>query len=204
MNALTAQQIRALLLPYCGESLSEVTIHRMQVYLQVFEVWSKRVNLTTVREPEQVIQRHFGEGFSLARLLPAAEDVLDLGSGAGFPGLPIALTLPDTRVTLAEVQAKKSAFLKEVVASMQIRVDVWPRRAEELIGKRQFSAVALRAVDHMPNALKIAACLLRPSGTLAYFVGRQNVPELPAAGWSHVREVQVPGSSGHIVIAQLQ
>ena len=203
MSALTSAQILTLLAEYGVEHLAEHTIEQIKTYLQVFEVWSKRVSLTTVREAEQVVRRHFGESFALARVLPETPDLLDLGSGAGFPGIPIALFSAETKVTLAESQSRKAAFLRESTQSMQLNVEVWSRRAEGLIGKRQFGVVTLRAVDDMAGALAIGARLLRPGGSLAYFVSPHREPELPEAEWAAVERIDLPGCAGGAVLARL-
>jgi 16S rRNA (guanine527-N7)-methyltransferase len=93
----------------------------------------------------------------LAPLLGAGSTVLDLGSGAGFPGLPIQLLLPEVRVTLAESQNKKASFLREVVRTLGLRqTEVWAGRAEDLPAEQRFEAVTLRAVDRMEVALEVA------------------------------------------------
>jgi 16S rRNA (guanine527-N7)-methyltransferase len=132
--------------------------------------WNERTNLTAIREPEEIVRRHFGESLFAAahlatRLQPAAT-LLDFGSGAGFPGLPIQLLLPHLRVTLAESQNKKSTFLREVVRTLELPTEVWPARVETMPPARQFDAVTLRAVDHMQSALSAAHTRVASGGWL--------------------------------------
>lgn len=205
MTGLSSNQIRDLLAACGAGQLPEQVVVQMQAYLDVFEVWSRRVNLTTIREPSEVVRRHFGEGFALANAIPSTADLLDLGSGAGFPGIPIALARPEIAVTLAEAQAKKAAFLGEVTARMSLPVAIWSRRAEELLrGERRFGVVALRAVDDMQNALETGVRLLRPGGTLVFFVGPQQEAVLPAADWGEVTRTTLRGCAGGAVLARLQ
>ncbi len=82
-------------------------IPKLSLYLDLLLKWNARTNLTAIRDPEEIVRRHFGESLFTAAHLPAAQTLLDFGSGAGFPGLPIALFLPQLRVTLAESQNKK-------------------------------------------------------------------------------------------------
>ncbi len=201
MSALGVEQIRELLVPYGANGFSAEIYQKISRYLSLFELWSSRVNLSTVREPEQVVQRHFGEGFVLSRALPACHSVLDLGSGAGFPGLPIALYSNDLKVTLAESQNKKAAFLREAVFAMELEVSVWPGRAEELAA--MFDVVVLRAVDNMPRALKVARGLLHSGGTLAFFVGGQQSTRFPGTQWVNRHTVEIPYSAGRIEMARL-
>ncbi len=205
MTGLTNQEVREALVAYGADQLPERVISQIQIYLEVFEMWSRRVNLTTVRRPAEVVRRHFGEGFALAKVIPSTVDLLDLGSGAGFPGIPIALASPEITVTLAEVQAKKAAFLGEVIARMDLPASIWSRRAEDLLkGERRFGVVALRAVDNMRSALQTGMRLLRPGGRLVFFVGPQQEVELPSADWAEVNRVDLPGCSGGAVLARLE
>lgn len=203
MTTLNQDDIRSLLAEYDAADLSDLAVDQIHLYLEAFEVWSKRVSLSTVREPAQVVRRHFGEGFALASILPQSGDLLDLGSGAGFPGIPIALAKPEMKVTLAEVQTKKAAFLREVTTRMQLEVGVWSRRAEELVGERKFDVVALRAVDNMPEALETAVNLLRTGGLLAFFISPQQQLELPKANWAVVERRALQGSAGGAMLARL-
>ncbi len=203
MSTPGPERIRELLHPYGGDTLPADSIVKIARYLRTFQHWSSRVNLTTIRDPEQVVQRHFGEGLVLSAALPEACTILDLGSGAGFPGLPIALARPSARVTLAESQQKKSAFLKEAAWMMGLTVSIWSGRAEAMATDKPFNAVVLRAVDNMSDALQTGLKLLAPGGTLAFFAGEQESIRLPEANWISINSVDVPQSPGHIVLAQL-
>jgi len=117
----------------------------------------------------------------LANLDPFTPDLratlLDLGSGAGFPGLPIALLRPGLEVTLAESQNKKAAFLREAVRTLNLpNVEVWAARAETMPADRQFRIVALRAVDNMEAALSAAKARIAPGGLLALLTTVQHAP----------------------------
>ena len=144
----------------------------LQIYLDLLLRWNSRTNLTAVREPEAIVQRHFGEslfaGFTLAGRLFHGASLLDYGSGAGFPGLPIQLLFPGIQVTLAESQGKKAAFLREVVRELGTTSRVWASRVEEMPVDLRFHAVTMRAVDRSEKAssagwARVAegGCLLR-------------------------------------------
>jgi 16S rRNA (guanine527-N7)-methyltransferase len=124
------------------------------------------MNLTAVRDTAGILSRHFLESIVCARLLPAEiATLLDFGSGAGFPGIPIALCRPGIAVTLAESQGKKAAFLQEAVRTLGISVTVHSGRAEIL--QERFDCVTLRAVDKMPQAVQAASRLVAPRGWVA-------------------------------------
>jgi 16S rRNA (guanine527-N7)-methyltransferase len=151
---------------------------QLSVYLDLLLRWNARTNLTAIRSPEEIVRRHFGEslfaGTHLGDTLP--DTLLDIGSGAGFPGLPIALLYPQMAVTLAESQNKKATFLREVVRSLALpNVEVWAGRAEDLPVGRRYHTVTLRAVDNMAAAL--AAAIPRASQQIVLLT--TGVQELP-------------------------
>jgi 16S rRNA (guanine527-N7)-methyltransferase len=157
MPTLTEARIASLLDPYLSEIPASL-LSQLSTYLDLLLKWNARTNLTAIRDPEEIVRRHFGESLFAARHLdPAATNLLDFGSGAGFPGLPIALLLPDITVTLAESQNKKATFLREVVRTLGLSVEIWPDRAETMPESRQFHTVTLRAVDNMAAAIAGAA-----------------------------------------------
>jgi len=126
-------------------------------YLGLLQRWNARLNLTAVRDPEEIIRRHFVECAFAARQIPRdIGTLLDYGSGAGFPGIPIAICRPEIRVTLAESQGKKASFLREVVRVLGAATDVFDGRVETLPRERKFDAVALRAVEKMELAIPVA------------------------------------------------
>ena len=177
MPTLPESRIAALLAPYLGDALTPPDlVAQLSTYLDLLLRWNARTNLTAVHEPEEIVRRHFGEslfaGRHLAPLLPAEATLLDYGSGAGFPGLPIQLLLPELRVTLAESQGKKASFLREAVRTLGLQTEVWDGRVEDLPPAppgqvRQFNAVTLRAVDRMEQALDAARPRVIAGGWLA-------------------------------------
>lgn len=172
LNALLAQAGQA--------PLDDALAARFEVYLSLILRWNARINLTAIRDEEGILARHFIESISCARALPASiRTLLDFGSGAGFPGLPIALCRPEIAVTLAESQGKKAAFLAEVVRSLALSAKVHSARAEEL--RTVFDCVTLRAVDKMELAVHAAAKLVRAGGWLAMMTTGATLPALQSA-----------------------
>jgi 16S rRNA (guanine527-N7)-methyltransferase len=179
MPALPPDRIRTLLTPYFPDPSPEL-LGQLSSYLDLLLKWNARTNLSAIRAPEEIVQRHFGESLFAARHLPSASTLLDLGSGAGFPGLPIALAHPHLTVTLAESQNKKAAFLREVVRTLRVGTEVWPHRAETLPPGRLFDVVTLRAVDNPEFAIASAHQLLAPGGTILHLTST------PAPGFSTI------------------
>jgi 16S rRNA (guanine527-N7)-methyltransferase len=170
MAALSSLRISTLLEDYYP-SPSEALVEKLSVYLDLLLRWNAKTNLTAIRDPEEIVRRHFGESLFVATHLPVCSSLLDLGSGAGFPGLPIQLALPGLRVTLAESQNKKASFLREAVRTLDLSTEVWADRVERLPAERRFDVVALRAVDNPMAALELARMRRSEGGIVAHLTG---------------------------------
>ena len=190
--------IAGLLRPFAEPS--PVQLEQTAAYLELLLKWNAKVNLTSVRDPRQMITRHFGESYFAARELLSSEPaatVIDLGSGAGFPGLPLAMFEPAVQVTLIESNAKKVAFLNEVIAALKLgNVKVVRQRAEDYAGSADL--VTMRAVERFEAAARIAIRLVLPGGRLALMIGASQVGAAKQAvgelAWSTPREVPVSHS----------
>ena len=162
------------------------------------------MNLTAVRDPQQIVQRHFGESFFAGRNLLNPDDslkIIDVGSGAGFPGLPIAMYAPQSEVTLIESQNKKAAFLNEAIRSLGLKnTQVFNRRAENYNGFAQL--VTMRAVEKFEAVLPTAAKLVGLGGRLAFMAGSAQVPMatklLPKLLWQE--PATVPGGHSRVLL----
>jgi 16S rRNA (guanine527-N7)-methyltransferase len=197
MPALSESAIANLLVPYLPDA-SATLLSQLCVYLDLVLKWNARTNLTAIRDPEEIVRRHFGESLFVGRhLAPETSTLLDFGSGAGFPGIPIALLRRDIQVTLAESQNKKASFLREAVRTLNLSAEVWPGRVEAMPANRRFHTVALRAVDNMEAALPIARARIVPGGQLILLATKS---QAPADG----RSIPLPNStSGVLYIATI-
>ena len=181
LNALLAEAGLAALDSAQGE--------RFELYLSLILRWNARVNVTAIRDEEGILRRHFVESILCARALPAGiRTLLDFGSGAGFPGIPIALCRPEIAVTLAESQGKKATFLREAVRVLGVPAKVHSGRAGDL--RTQFDCITLRAVDRMESAVRAAAGLVRPGGWLGLMTTGASLDALKTAAgavfsWEH-------------------
>src|SRR5574341_207050 len=201
--------IASLLAPFLApESLTDRQLAQVSTYLCLLLKWNARINLTAVRRPEEIITRHFGESFFAARQLEISKghdlsraqqssiesgalapgvSLIDLGSGAGFPGLPIKLYAHTLAVTLIESNQKKATFLREVIRALTFTdIDVFAGRAEDFPGTA--AMVTLRAVEKPERALFAAARLVSPGGRLALLLGASQAPGaqglLPGFSWA--------------------
>lgn len=196
MAKITPEKWNSLLLPYLGEPLGAALLQNLEIYLELLLRWNAKMNLTAIREPEAVIRRHFGESLFVARHLQNVPrgTLLDHGSGAGFPGLPIGLARPEIAVTLAESQQKKASFLREVVRSTgAMNIEIHYGRTEAFPAERRFDWVTLRAVDDADSAYPVAAERVASGGVLAALEPVHSAPGA-ALGWAEASVWQLPES----------
>jgi len=195
-------KIAELLTPFAGE-LPREQLEQISKYIDILLKWNEKINLTAVRDPEEIVLRHFGEAFFAARALlvpDSAIDVIDVGSGAGFPGMPLKLFAPRIKLTLVEAQEKKATFLREVVRSLAFgNVTVLAARAETL--KVFADLVTLRAVEKFDEVLPIAGHLVKPGGRLALLIGTGQIGsahQLPEFDWQEA--IKVPQSRTRVLL----
>ena len=173
---------------------------RFEVYLALLMRWNARLNLTAIRDEEGILSRHFVESIACARAVPAGvATVLDVGSGAGFPGIPIALCRAEISVTLAESHAKKAAFLQEALRKLDLSASVHGRRAEMI--QSRFDCVVMRAVDRMDKAVVAGSRLVTPGGWLVLMTTGRELPGLKAAAanFEWVRSVRLLSSEDRLI-----
>lgn len=168
--------VKNVLEPF-GLPLSSGEIGQILVYLDLLMRWNPRINLTSIRSADEILTRHFGESLYLMRWAQLHGNLLDIGSGAGFPGLALQIVFPDLATTLLEPVAKKRAFLKEVARACSFKsVEVRPERLEAFVlagQDRGFNTITGRAVGHFENLVPEALKILNPDGRLCLWVGRQ-------------------------------
>ena len=194
-------RLNALLAEASQEPLDRVIGERFEELLSLILRWNTRVNLTAIRDEEGILKRHFVESIACARALPnGITTLLEVGSGAGFPGIPIALCRPEIAVTLAESQGKKAAFLQEAVRVLGVATKVYAGRAEAMAA--QFDCVTLRAVDRMERAVQAAARLVLPEGWLALMTTGKELDALKeAAGveFAWIEPLPMPGGKDRVL-----
>lgn len=141
--------------------------------------WGKHINLTSVLEPQEAARRHFGESLFLHRELPQAATVADIGSGGGFPGLPVGVARPETRVTLVEAKGRKAAFLREAARDLP-NVEVARTRLADWTGSADWAlARAVAAGGILPDLAG------RTRGVA--LLGTRRPPPSPWGPWRSVR-----------------
>jgi len=154
-----------------GIGLTDTQADACLVYLLELEKWNRKISLTAIREEQDVIVKHFLDSFSYVRgfdPMPGAR-LIDLGSGAGFPALPIKIAFPDLAVTLVESVQKKAAFLRHIIRTLALtEVEVVDRRTEALgdTYRSNYDVVTARAFAGMREAIQEGAGFLKPRGVM--------------------------------------
>jgi len=182
------------------DPVSDEVAARFDAYLELLMRWNARLNLTAIRDEQGILSRHFIESIACAREVPVGvATLLDFGSGAGFPGIPIALCRPEIAVTLAESQGKKAAFLQEVLRTLELPGQVFAGRAEGI--GQAFDCVAMRAVDRMVDAVGAAAELVAREGWLVLMATGAELPQLQRGvrAFRWLEPVKLPLSEDRVV-----
>jgi 16S rRNA (guanine527-N7)-methyltransferase len=214
-RSFDAAEIEARVAPMLLRPLSTTAFGLLARYLQLLSRWNQKMNLTAVRDPEVLVALHLAECLRAAQRIPAeAETVLDFGSGAGLPGIPIQIAQPELRVTLAESQKKKAAFLQEVVRELGLNGSVvHTGRVEDLPATAVFDLVTLRAVDKMGEALRMAFPRIRPPqgsrrGWCMVLTSQSEVPDIASGslgelGANHIDWAPpeaIPGTDQRVIL----
>lgn len=172
-----------------GWHLSGQQLQAFQTYAQELGKWARDINLTRITEAEEIQIKHFLD--SLTCLVGLGRDLegknlIDIGSGAGFPGLPLKIFEPSLKVTLLEATGKKTEFLRHMVKTLDLKgVEVINARAEDLGRNPQYRGrydfVVARAVAEMPSLVELALPLARITGTFVAMKGPKAWAEMAAA-----------------------
>jgi 16S rRNA (guanine527-N7)-methyltransferase len=205
MTMLSEDTIRQLLEPF-GLTLSTEQIGQVLSYLELLLRWNEKINLTSIRDPADCVRRHFGESLYLGRCVELSGKLLDIGSGAGFPGLCLKILFPELAVTLLEPVAKKRGFLKEAARVCEMSgVEVRRERLEEFAdvagAAESYDWATARAVGKPQELVRLASRCLKPGGGLFLWLSGRQASELgyQQGAMRKMRGLEVPsGAQGEI------
>lgn len=168
-----ARGLETLQLPIAAEAQG-----KLLKYLALIEKWNRVYNLTAVREPQKMLTHHVLDSLAVAPHL-RGERIIDVGSGAGLPGIPLAMALPRARITLLEASHKKSAFLEQAIIELALdNVVAVNARAETWKSDYRFDVVISRAFSDLAEFIRLAGHLCAPDGTLVAMKGVHPYEEL--------------------------
>lgn len=180
-----------------GLELAPAQVGALGTLLDELADWNTRMNLTAIKDPAEAVDKHLLDSLALLPRLRGLA-VADVGSGAGFPGLPLAIADPDRRYVLIESTGKKAKFLRHMVARLDLpNVEVVPLRAESYRPPRPFDVVVARALGPLAEFVRVAGHLAGRGGRLLAMKGKVPEAEIQAlpAGWKAVavHPVAIPG-----------
>jgi 16S rRNA (guanine527-N7)-methyltransferase len=169
--------------------LSKAQLSAFEQYSRELIVWNQRVNLTRIVEPEEIAVKHFLDSLSVYLALanlPPEFSIIDIGSGAGFPGLPLKIALPDIRLTLLESTGKKTAFLQHIVDVLNLtNVTVLTARAEAVgqqpAHREQYDVAVARAVAALPTLAEYTLPFVKVDGWVIIQKGQHPAEEVQTA-----------------------
>ena len=183
---------------------------KLLAYLDLLAKWNRTYNLTAIRDPLQAVSHHLLDSLAVLRELSGhAGALVDVGSGAGLPGIPLAIAQPARRVTLNDANEKKGAFLRQAVIELGLpNADVHVGRVEVWRPAERFAVVITRGFASLVNFLAACRHLAAPAGVLAAMKGaypEAELAEVPAdCDCSEVHRLQVPllDAERHLVLCK--
>ena len=184
------------------QDLPDSAIAKLARLLTELEHWNRRVNLTAIRDLETMVSGHIFDSLAVRPLLEGRR-VLDVGTGAGFPGLPLAIAEPQIEFGLLDSNGKKISFVRHVIGELGLSNATAIRaRAEDYAPAERFDTVIARALASLPKLLQLAGHLIREEGVLLALKGKHSAAELESIeempGWKYVvTDVTVPGLETH-------
>lgn len=195
--------IRSEMAPF-GVNVSDDQARQIALYVKTLLFWNQRINLTSVTDTREILQRHFGESMFGAKFLASTRGtLLDVGSGAGFPGLPLKILFPSLHVKLIEPVTKKAVFLSEIVRLLEFsHVDVLRKRIEDIDEASAADCVAARAVGDLTGLLSWADSVLNVGAQTLLWLGREDAVDARRVdGWRWSDPWPIPMSRNRVVLS---
>jgi 16S rRNA (guanine527-N7)-methyltransferase len=192
-----------------GIAVSPSQRARLTAHLELIAKWNRVHNLTAIRETSQMVVMHLLDSLSVLPHLAGARCIADVGTGPGFPGIPVAIVRDDAQVTLVESSHKKCAFLQQAKTELALaNVTIVCERVEQMALAAKFDAVVSRAFSDLPDFVEQAGRLVAPGGKLIAMKGVYPFDEIARVPASHrvsqVLELHVPtlDAKRHLVVLE--
>ncbi len=183
--------------------LDDTAQHKLLEYVELLLKWNKTYNLTAINDPEEIIIRHILDSLAVAPYIQG-ERILDVGSGAGLPGIPLALAFPEKQFVLLDSNNKKIRFLTVVIATLKLNnVTVVQKRVEQYQPKHLFDCIVTRALAAVTEIIKITQHLYNEHGILAAMKGKyptEELQEIQKHVIVHPLKVPLLNEQRHVVI----
>lgn len=170
-----------------GVELDHQNMQRLTRFVEELLIWNRKINLTSITKPEEIAEKHIVDSLAVAPYLNPTVKILDMGAGAGFPGIPLKIVLPDLKMTLIDASAKKISFIKHVVRVLELRdIEAYHIRAENLSQSPThdtvFDVVVSRAFSALDQFLRLALPFLPRNGMALAMKGTFPIDEIRVLG----------------------
>lgn len=185
-----------------GLALSEDQADQLSLLIVELERWNRRINLTAIRNPDEMVAGHILDSLAVEPYL-RGDAILDIGTGPGFPGLPLAVVHPKRRFVLLDGNGKKISFVKHAIGELGLdNATAVKARVEDYAPEARFDTVTARALATIPRLIELSAHLVGEDGQLLALKGKYPAEELGAITalpeWDYsVTELTVPGLEAH-------
>ncbi|WP_341327285.1 16S rRNA (guanine(527)-N(7))-methyltransferase RsmG [Methylotuvimicrobium sp. KM2] len=185
-------------------TLGDEQIDRLLSFIGLIEKWNKAFNLTSIRDPEAMVSLHLLDSLAVLPYV-TGQTVIDIGTGAGLPGIPLAVCRPDKTFTLLDSNSKKTRFVQQAVLELKLaNVQVCHNRVEAFKSEHLFDTVIMRAFTNLPDMLKMTGHLIAPGGVLLAMKGQYPEQELQQIGCdATVIPIRVPGIEAQRCLIQI-
>jgi 16S rRNA (guanine527-N7)-methyltransferase len=191
--------LRAAVTAFGLDALSDEQAGQLVKHYALLCRWNKRVNLTRIIEPREAARFHYAESLFGAKFIAGARNVLDIGSGAGFPAIPLAVARADVRVTALEANQKKSLFLKEVKDELELdNLEVATARLEEF-DWAGYELLTSRALDRAEEIFPPILERMRPNQRLMLYCGRDLIAKLETRPGCRIEAHSIPDSEARVI-----
>lgn len=202
-NSISPKQIRAVLESF-ELAVSDRLCEQIRIYIELLLRWNRRISLTAIGSPEEIVRTHFAESLLATKAVANMRGRLaDVGSGAGFPGLPLRIYLDGLQLTLIEPNAKKCAFLAEAARALEMKdVEIIQRRYEDVRRPEPgFDFVTARALGQFTEFLEWAGTVIEPGGRVMVWTGPDGKAALERAkGWTWEPSFVIPRSKQRLIV----
>jgi 16S rRNA (guanine527-N7)-methyltransferase len=185
-------------------SLSDDQIEQLLGFIKLMEKWNKAYNLTAIRDREAMVRLHLLDSLAIAPFIKGKR-VIDIGTGAGLPGIPLAIYCPEIEFVLLDSNAKKTRFVQQAIVELKLKnVSVCHNRVEDFHPEKGFDIVMTRAFAGLSDIVELTAHLLNKDGVLLAMKGQ--IPELPKLESAKITliPVNVPGITAERCLVRIQ
>jgi 16S rRNA (guanine527-N7)-methyltransferase len=204
IQQISDNEIAGILIRY-GVSITSELCNAIRLYVSVLLFWNQKMSLTTVTDVRKIVRFHFGESMFAASAAGIAKGRLaDVGSGAGFPGIPLRMISPNLEVTLIESGAKKVAFLSEIARQLGLNIEVFKGRSESYpVNASDFYFVTSRAVGHLDSLVSWSEKHLCAGGRAIFWgtVGQDFNHLSNGSAWSWSPPVKIPDTETRVLLS---